>query len=291
MTGKNRNKTMNPPRLKLVTSNEDVARDAETDDTLGAEARELAAALADAQIGFAPDFGDRQEREHDEAVRIVEALLFAAKEPLDEATLGKSLPKGIAVAAILADLKEKYGGRGVNLVRAAGKWAFRTAEDLSWLLEKHASDERRLSKAALETLAIIAYHQPVTRAEIEEVRGVATSAGTLDILLETGWVRPRGRRRAPGKPITYGTTDVFLSHFGLDSIRDLPGLQDLKAQGLLDSNLPPGFTVPEPRDVAALLPDELPLEADDGENDDQGKMELDLPADDEAANPALPEQS
>ena len=279
---------MTPPRLKLVTSNEDFERDGlAEDDALGAEARELAAALADAQLGFAPDFGDRPARELSEAVRIVEALLFAAKEPLDEATLGKSLPKGVDVKSALAELKELYTGRGVSLVRAAGKWAFRTAEDLSWLLEKHASDERKLSKAALETLAIIAYHQPVTRAEIEEVRGVATSAGTLDILLETGWVRPRGRRRAPGKPITYGTTDVFLAHFGLDTIRDLPGLADLKAQGLLDSNLPPGFTVPEPRDVAALLPDELPLEADD-EAETQAEMELGLPADEEPDTPEPP---
>ena len=142
-----------------------------------------------------------------ENVRIAEALLFAASEPLDERTIAESLPKGTDVAAILAELKEQYAGRGVNLVKTAGKWAFRTAEDLSWLLEKHAHEERRLSKAALETLAIIAYHQPVTRAEIEEIRGVSTSGGTLDILLETGWVRPRGRRRAPGKPITYGTTD------------------------------------------------------------------------------------
>jgi segregation and condensation protein B len=190
------------------------------------------------------------------------------------------------VAAILAELKEQYAGRGVNLVKAAGKWALRTAEDLSWLLEKHAHEERRLSKAALETLAIIAYHQPVTRAEIEEIRGVSTSAGTLDILLETGWVRPRGRRRAPGKPITYGTTDSFLAHFGLDTVRDLPGLQDLKAQGLLDSNLPPGFAVPEPTDVAALMPDELPLDGDDEEDEDavQTELGLDLPDETEADN-------
>jgi segregation and condensation protein B len=215
------------------------------------------------------------------------ALLFAASEPLNEATIAESLPKGIDVRAVLAELKEQYAGRGVNLVKVAGKWALRTAEDLSWLLEKHAHEERRLSKAALETLAIIAYHQPVTRAEIEEIRGVSTSGGTLDILLETGWVRPRGRRRAPGKPITYGTTDSFLTHFGLDSIKDLPGLADLKAQGLLDSNLPPGFSVPSPTDVAALMPDELPLDAgeDEEEADVQAEMELDLPGEDEADKP------
>lgn len=164
---------------------------------------------------------------------------------------------------------------------------FRTAEDLSYLLERHAKDERRLSKAALETLAIIAYHQPVTRAEMEEIRGVTTSGGTLDILLETGWVRPRGRRRAPGKPITYGTTDAFLAHFSLDNIKDLPGLTELKGAGLLDSTLPAGFTVPEPTDVAALMPDELPL--DDGEDEaepaEQNEMELDLPDEPDGANP------
>jgi segregation and condensation protein B len=164
-------------------------------------------------------------------------------------------------------------------VRVAGKWAFRTADDLSFLLEKHAKEERKLSKAALETLAIIAYHQPVTRAEIEEIRGVQTSKGTLDVLLETGWVRPRGRRRAPGKPITYGTTETFLDHFNLDTVKDLPGLQELKGAGLLDANLPPDFKVPEPTDVAALMPDELPLE--DDADAAQEEMDLDLPDDEE----------
>ena len=172
-------------------------------------------------------------------------------------------------------------------MRVAGKWAFRTSEDLSYLLEKHASEERRLSKAALETLAIIAYHQPVTRAEIEEIRGVSTSAGTLDILMETGWIRPRGRRRAPGKPITYGTTENFLTHFSLDSVKDLPGLAELKGAGLLDGNLPPNFMVPEPTDVAALMPDELPLDA--GEDEDvQPELSLDLPDDEDPDKPQTP---
>lgn len=277
---------MTPPRLKLVASNDAVENSAEIDDPLGSEARELAAALAEAEPGSVPDFGDRAERELAEAVRIAEALLFAAKEPLDEATLAKSLPRDADVKSVLSELGQIYQGRGVELVKVAGKWMMRTAADLSWLLEKHASEERKLSKAALETLAIIAYHQPVTRAEIEEVRGVATSAGTLDILLETGWVRPRGRRRAPGKPITYGTTERFLVHFGLDSIKDLPGLQDLRAQGLLEGTLPPGFSVPEPRDVAALLPDELPLDGpEDEEEMAQGEMTLDLPSDEEPDNP------
>lgn len=278
---------MTPPRLKLVSNNERMEHENDFEDPLAAEARELAAALGDVQLGVgpAPDFGEGDMRQQMENVRIAEALLFAASEPLDEATLAGSLPKGTDVAAVLAELKEQYAGRGVHLVKAAGKWALRTAEDLSWLLEKHAHEERRLSKAALETLAIIAYHQPVTRAEIEEVRGVSTSGGTLDILLESGWVRPRGRRRAPGKPITYGTTDAFLAHFGLDSVKDLPGLADLKAQGLLDGNLPPGFSVPSPTDVAALLPDELPLDSADEEDTVQTELELDLPQEDEPDKP------
>jgi segregation and condensation protein B len=280
-------KNMTPPRLKLVSSNESVEREDEFNDALGSEARELAAALADVQLGIAPDFGDADARTEIQNVRIADALLFAASEPLDERTISESLPKDTDVAAVLSELREQYSSRGVHLVKVAGKWSFRTAEDLSYLLEKHAHEERRLSRAALETLAIIAYHQPVTRAEIEEIRGVSTSGGTLDILLETGWVRPRGRRRAPGKPITYGTTDAFLSHFGLDTVKDLPGLADLKAQGLLDSNLPPGFSVPEPTDVAALMPDELPLDADDDEEEGvvQAEMELDLPEEAEADKP------
>jgi segregation and condensation protein B len=149
----------------------------------------------------------------------------------------------------------------VQLSRRGGRWAFRTAEDLSWLLERQVREERRLSKAALETLAIIAYHQPVTRAEIEDIRGVTTSAGSLDQLMAIGWVRPRGRRRVPGRPITYGTTPGFLDHFGLDGVRDLPGLAELKGSGLLNAALPPGFVVPEPTDTAALMPDEVPLDA------------------------------
>lgn len=213
---------------------------------------------------------DRREK-----LRILEALLFAAAEPLSEDHLAAHLKPGDDIIALLEELKGFYASRGINLVRVAGKWAFRTAEDLAFLLERHAVEERRLSKAALETLSIIAYHQPVTRAEIEEIRGVQTSKGTLDVLLETGWVRPRGRRRAPGKPITYGTTEHFLEHFGLEAIKDLPGLADLKAAGLLDSNLPPDFGVPEPTDVAALMPDELPL--DDDADAEQDELPLDDP--------------
>jgi segregation and condensation protein B len=200
-----------------------------------------------------------------EQLRILEALLFAASEPIGEAYLTQHLKTSDDVPALLEELKGFYASRGVNLVKVADKWTFRTAEDLSYLLERHATEQRRLSKAALETLAIIAYHQPVTRAEIEEVRGVAASAGTLDVLMEVGWVRPRGRRRAPGRPITYGTTEEFLIHFGLESIKDLPGLAELKGAGLLENNLPPDFTVPEPTDASSLMADELPLEAGDEE--------------------------
>lgn len=206
------------------------------------------------------------------AVRIVEALLFAASEPLDDTFFARHLPDGCDVAAVLAELEGFYAGRGVNLVRVAGKWALRTAGDLGYLLERHAVEERRLSKAALETLAIIAYHQPVTRAEIEEIRGVETSKGTIDILLDTGWVRPRARRRAPGKPLTFGTTEAFLAHFGLETVKDLPGLSELRGAGLLDSTLPAGFQIPQPTDVAALMPDELPLEDVDAAA--QGQFEL-----------------
>lgn len=212
---------------------------------------------------------DRREK-----LRIIEALIFAAPEPLAEEQIAQALIEGEDVVGLLAELQHSYARRGVNLKKVAGKWAFRTADDLSYLLQRYAHEERRLSKAALETLAIIAYHQPVTRAEIEEIRGVSTSASTIDILLETGWIRPRGRRRAPGRPVTYGTTENFLTHFGLDTIKDLPGLAELKGAGLLDATLPPGFSVPEPRDVAALMPDELPLDEVE-EEEVQGALAFD----------------
>ena len=167
--------------------------------------------------------------------RLLEALLFAASEPLDEATLASHLPDGADLAALLEELRETYSGRGVNLVRVAKRWTMRTAEDLAPLLRRDVEVGRRLSRAGVETLAIIAYHQPVTRAEIEEMRGVGTSRGTLDILLEAGWIKPRGRRQTPGRPVTWVTTDGFLEHFGLESLDDLPGVSDLRAAGLLDN--------------------------------------------------------
>jgi len=207
--------------------------------------------------------GDRERQERAEELRILEALLFAADEPLDEKTLAARLPDGTDVRALLARLQKEYAPRGVNLVRVGGKWSLRTASDLAWLLTRESVVTRKLSRAAVETLAIVAYHQPVTRAEIEEIRGVTTSKGTLDVLLETGWIRLRGRRKAPGRPVTYGTTEAFLSHFGLDALADLPGLDELKGAGLIEKSLPAGFSVPIPSDDPALREDEDPLEPGD----------------------------
>ncbi|MBF9232378.1 SMC-Scp complex subunit ScpB [Microvirga sp. BT350] len=201
--------------------------------------------------------------DHGEALRIAEALLFASAEPLSVEELTGRLPEGADVERILEDLSSIYASRGVNLVRVAGRWAFRTASDLSFVLARDVVEQRKLSRAAMETLAIIAYHQPVTRAEIEEIRGVATSKGTLDTLLETGWIRLRGRRRAPGRPVTYGTTPGFLNHFGLDAIDDLPGLEELKGAGFLEGRVPSDLSVPVPSDDNALRPDEDPLDQDD----------------------------
>lgn len=194
-----------------------------------------------------------------DTAREVEALLFAAAGPLTEADLAKRLPEGADIATALAQLAQLYEDRGVVLANIAGGWRFQTADDLAWLMTEERDEPRRLSKAAQETLAIIAYHQPVTRAEIEAVRGVQASKGTLDVLLELGLVRMRGRRRTPGRPVTYGTTDSFLEHYGLASLSDLPGVAEMKAAGLLSLDLPPDFVVPNPE---APAPDEDPLDAD-----------------------------
>ncbi len=167
-------------------------------------------------------------------LRLAEAVLFSAAEPMTEETLAQRLPEGADITGLLGTLGAHYANHGINLVRAGGRWLFRTAEDLSEELRVHKTVPRRLSRAAMETLAIIAYHQPVTRAEIEEIRGVGLSRGTLDLLLEASWVRPLGRRRTAGRPTTWGTTSGFLVDFGIESITDLPGLDDLKAAGLLD---------------------------------------------------------
>ena len=203
-----------------------------------------------------------------EELRLLEALLFASAEPLDEATLAARLPDGMNVQEALSRLQADYSMRGVNLARVAGKWAFRTANDLSWLMSREVVQARKLSRAALETLAVIAYHQPVTRTEVEEIRGVAMSKGTLDVLFETGWIRPRGRRKTPGRPITFGTTDTFLAQFGLDAVGDLPGLEELKGAGMFDGQLPSSFAVPMPSDDPALREDEDPLE--------EGELDLGL---------------
>lgn len=200
-------------------------------------------------------------------VRLLEALLFAATEPIDIATLRERMPDDADVGALLARLERLYTGRGVNLVRVADRWRFQTAPDLADALVDVKEAPRKLSNAALETLAIIAYHQPVTRAEIEDVRGVAVSKGTLDVLMELGWIRLRGRRRTPGRPVTYGTTDGFLAHFNLEDISDLPGRDDLKSAGLLDPRLPKDFEMPEPKMMDRLDVDEDPLEPDDEETE------------------------
>jgi len=215
------------------------------------------------QVVMPDDGPDNIAQTRAEELRLLEAMLFASAEPLDEKSLAARLPQGIDVHAALVRLQEEYAPRGVNLVRIGGKWTFRTANDLSWLLSKETVETRKLSRAAIETLAIIAYHQPVTRAEIEELRGVSTSKGSVDVLLETGWIRPRGRRKSPGRPLSYGTSEAFLSHFGLDAVGDLPGLEELKGAGMLDGRLPPGFSVPIPSDDPALREDEDPLEPGD----------------------------
>jgi segregation and condensation protein B len=195
-----------------------------------------------------------------EDVRIAEALVFAAAEPVEESVIAQRLPAGTDVEAVMDELRRLYEGRGVNLVRVARRWMFRTSDDLAWALARDGDEKRKLSRAALETLAIVAYHQPVTRADIEEIRGVAVSKGALDVLMEAGWVRLRGRRKAPGRPITYGTTTEFLVEFGLNAVADLPGLDELKGAGLFEGKLPAGYGVPQPDDSSALRPDEDPLE-------------------------------
>ena len=168
-------------------------------------------------------------------MHIIEALIFASPEPVSERAIQSRLPNDVDLSALLVELQTHYESRGVNLVRAGKSWAFRTAQDVSELLNKEVDVGRAPSRAALETLAICAYHQPVTRAEIEEIRGVSLSKGTLDLLFEANWIKPRGRRQTPGRPVTWGTTDAFLDHFGLNDIHDLPGMEDLKAAGLLES--------------------------------------------------------
>lgn len=217
--------------------------------------------MSEAPSAFVDD-----EQIEERNLRIIEALLFASAEPLAAGDIAPYLGEGADVEALLEALQRRYASRGVNIVRRQDKWAFRTADDLGFLLRREHTETRPLSRAALETLAIIAYHQPVTRAEVEEIRGVSTGRGTLDLLMEAGWVRMRGRRRSPGRPVTYGTTEGFLDHFGLEALADLPGLEELKGAGLLSSRLPPNLQVPLPFD-GPLREDEEPLDpADFGED-------------------------
>lgn len=195
-------------------------------------------------------------------LRVLEALLFASSEPLGVAEIAPFLGEGADVPGLLQRLQAEYAGRGITLVRRGGRWAFRTAPDLGMVLRREETENRQLSRAALETLAIIAYHQPATRAEIEDVRGVATGKGTLDLLMEAGWVRMRGRRRTPGRPVTYGTTEAFLDHFGLETLGDLPGIDELKGAGLLSGRLPAGFQIPLAFD-GPLTEEEDPLDPGD----------------------------
>ena len=185
---------------------------------------------------------------------MVEAVLFAAEEPLTLDTIAAHLPEGAAVKALVEELAESYSARGVNLVERGSRWLFQTAPDLGYVLRREEREPRKLSRAAIETLAVIAYHEPVTRAQVEEIRGVSLSRGTLDVLMELGWVRPAGRREVPGRPLLYATTAGFLAHFNLASRRDLPGLDELKAAGLLD---PIADALDEAR-AAAAAP-ELPM--------------------------------
>jgi segregation and condensation protein B len=216
---------------------------------------------SDDDPGSADFYDNPAQRLHlAEMVRMAEAIIFASAEPVSAKALRARLPEGADVAAVTAELQRIYEKRGVNLVRVGDAWAFRTAGDLAFLMSRDAVQQKKLSRAALEVLAIIAYHQPATRAEIEEIRGVETSKGTIDTLMETGWIRMRGRRRSPGRPVTYGTTEAFLDHFGLPELRDLPGIEELKGAGLLSARMPSSFSVPTPpADAGLLTEDEDPL--------------------------------
>ena len=241
---------MNPPFANRLSDSEDVA---------GADMSDGEEQERTAVVSMHP----RAERA--QQLRVIEAMLFAATEPLGLDKLAAFLPEGADCEGLLADLESNYANRGVNIVKINGKYSLRTAPDVAFVLRREQVQQKRLSKAALETLAIVAYHQPVTRAEIEDIRGVAISKGTLDMLLEIGWIKMRGRRKTPGRPVTYGTTEAFMRHFGLNEITDLPGLQELKAAGLLDTQLPPGFDLPLPRIGDELTAEEDPLDGTEGE--------------------------
>jgi segregation and condensation protein B len=235
--------------------------------------------LADAMRRLEDAFGDGERPlrapPSEDAIRAVEALLFAGGEPITAKALGEKLGAGVDVAAVLMKLKADYAGRGVHLVETGAGWRFQSAPDLAGLFAETREAPKRLPKAALETLAVIAYHQPVTRAEIEDIRGVSLSRGSMELLLEIGWIKPRGRRRTPGRPLTFGTTDAFLSHFGLASLDALPGKDDLKVLGLLDPRAAAAIDVPRPSEEQG--PEEEPLP----EGDDASSFFVDHMAQDE----------
>jgi segregation and condensation protein B len=209
---------------------------------------------------------------HADQLRLVEALLFASAAPLDEESIAERLPEGADVPALVAELAEHYAARGVNIVRIAGGWTLRTAPDLGPRLKLEQTVTRKLSRAAIETLAIVAYHQPVTRGEIEEIRGVIVSSGTLDVLMEAGWIMPKGRRETPGRPVTWVTTDQFLTHFGLADKRDLPGIEELKAAGLIGPR--PDFALTE----QGTLAEAPPAEEEDDDEEEESLFDEETPA-------------
>ena len=206
-------------------------------------------------------------------LRLLEALLFASAKPLTLKDLGRHFPEETALEPLLDELAQHYAGRGVTLQRTGDAWAFRTARDLGPHMTLEQEVARKLSRAAVESLAIVAYHQPVTRAEIEEIRGVGISKGTLDALLEAGWIRPRGRRRTPGRPVTWGTTPTFLDHFGLESVEELPGIEELKAAGLLDKR--PALTALSARGVLTEISDAYDTEEEEGAKEGEEEDALD----------------
>lgn len=245
---------------------EDLAAEAEAADETAAEEAdaegENVVAMPVAAEDATPSANLTETGINIEHLRMAEALLFAASEPLSEEALKASLPEGANIEGIIAELQTIYEKRGVTLVRVAEKWQFRTAPDLAFLLRKEKPEQKKLSRAAIETLAIIAYHQPVTRAEVEDIRGVMLSKGTLDTLMEVGWIKIRGRKRTPGRPVTYGTTEAFLVQFGLENIGHLPGMDELKAAGFLEAIPPSGLDIPSPSDQLAA--DEDPYEGPEG---------------------------
>ncbi len=216
-----------------------------------------------------------KDSQHADHLRLLEALLFASASPVDEDNIRLRLPKSADIPSLIAEIEAHYRGRGVNLVKVAGGWTMRTAPDLGPRLKLEQKVQRKLSRAAIETLAIIAYHQPVTRAEIEDIRGVVVSTGTLDVLMESNWIAPKGRRETPGRPVTWVTTEAFLQHFGLSEIGDLPGLEELRAAGLIGARME--FALPEAGHLA-----ELPL------NQPEERSETDRTEEAEAAEELAP---